>query len=105
MVLLTNGSVLVHGGSGSASSSYYELTPNLSGSFSNSYINGTWSDAGSSSVGRLFDGTVVLPSGEVMVVGGEYSSDEGVHQYGRDLQPSHQQMEHHRQLPAEQLRR
>jgi hypothetical protein len=27
MVLLTNGSVLVHGGSGNASSAYYELTP------------------------------------------------------------------------------
>ena len=77
MVLLTNGTVLVHGGGGSQSSSYYELTPNLSGSFSNSYINGTWSNAALSNVGRLFDGTVVLPSGEVMVVGGEYSSDGG----------------------------
>ena len=87
MVLLTNGSVLVHGGGDSDSSSYYLLTPNLSGSFSNSYINGTWSNAASSNVGRLYDGTVVLPSGEVMVVGGEYASDKGDTNTGEIFNP------------------
>jgi hypothetical protein len=49
----------------------------LSGSYSNSYINGTWSTVDSSNVARLFDGTVVLPNGQVLVVGGEYSGSQG----------------------------
>ena len=71
VLLLTDGTVLAQGrGSNSCGRVWYQLSPNASGS----YINGTWS-AGSApmSLGRLYFASHVLPSGEVWVLGGEYS--------------------------------
>lgn len=70
MQLLSNGSVLVHGGAGSASNSFYVLTPDASGN----YANGTWTTTGSFNEPRLFYTSAVLPSGKVFAVGGEYPS-------------------------------
>jgi|GEM_PF-3499000 len=70
MQLLSNGSVLVHGGSGGASNSFYVLTPDASGN----YANGTWTTTGSMNEPRLFYTSAVLPSGKVFAVGGEYPS-------------------------------
>src|SRR5689334_4244348 len=51
LMLLSDGTVMVHGGSGTtASSSWYRLTPDGSGS----YINGTWSLLPAMNTGRLF---------------------------------------------------
>ena len=69
MVLLSDGSVMVHGGGGQASSTFYRLQSDSTGSFSN----GTWSTLGSMSLERLFATSVVLPSGKVMTMGGEYT--------------------------------
>ncbi|HEV8001664.1 MAG TPA: kelch repeat-containing protein, partial [Planctomycetaceae bacterium] len=72
-LLLSNGTLLVHGtnGNGGVSADWYEVTPDSTGG----YINGTWSQAASMNVGRLYFGSVVLPNGNVFVVGGEYATD------------------------------
>jgi len=67
MMLLSNGSVMVQGGD--SVPTWYNLTPDSTGSF----INGTWSQLKSMSIGRLYDGSAVLPNGDVFVVGGEYT--------------------------------
>jgi hypothetical protein len=72
-MLLSDGSVMVHGGWGNQSSAFYKLTPDASGN----YIDGSWTTLASMSVARLYYGSVVLPNGNVVVVGGEYSSVGG----------------------------
>jgi len=72
-LLLPNGQLFVHGGGGNGpSTSWYLVTPDSTGS----YVDGTWTVAGSMNVGRLYFGSTVLPNGEVFVVGGEYATDE-----------------------------
>ena len=71
MMLLSDGTVLVHGGHDSTSSNWFELTPNASGS----YINGTFTQVASSNISRLFFTSDMLPNGKVLVLGGEYSND------------------------------
>ena len=68
-MLLSNGKVMIQGGSDSASKNWYELTPNASGS----YINGTFSHVAKANLERLFFASNVLPDGRVFVLGGEYS--------------------------------
>jgi hypothetical protein len=73
LMLLSDGTVMVHGGSGSiASSSWYDLIPDSTGS----YINGSWSKLGSMNTGRLYFTSDVLKDGRVFVVGGEYSGPD-----------------------------
>jgi hypothetical protein len=73
-LLLPNGDLMVHGsglpGSG-VSANWYEITPDGSGS----YANGTWTQLASMNVARLDFSSVVLPNGDVFVLGGEYASD------------------------------
>jgi hypothetical protein len=68
-VVLTDGTIMVHGGAGIASASWYKLTPSSTGS----YTAGTWSTLASSHVARLDTATEVLQNGEVWNIGGEYS--------------------------------
>jgi hypothetical protein len=69
MMLLSDGTVMVMGGSDNASNVWYGLTPDSTGS----YVKGTWFQLASSSVQRLFAPMVTLPDGRVMILGGEYS--------------------------------
>jgi autotransporter-associated beta strand protein len=71
MMLLSDGTVMIHGGADNTSSSWYRLTPDSSGS----YINGTFSTLASSNLKRLFFTSDMLPNGKVLVIGGEYSND------------------------------
>jgi hypothetical protein len=74
MVLLTDGTVMVHqmtsGGFGTGQ--WVRLTPDSSGS----YLNGTWSTMPSlpSGYAPLFFASAVLPDGRVVVEGGEYNN-------------------------------
>ncbi|MDB5358231.1 MAG: hypothetical protein JWN24_4684 [Phycisphaerales bacterium] len=83
MMLLSDGSVMVHGSTnfiqnggtpGSfynvSSAAWYKLSPQ-----GNDYHDGTWSTLASMNVPRKFFGANVLPSGKVFVVGGEYTLD------------------------------
>jgi hypothetical protein len=67
MLLLTDGTVMVQGGS--VSKHWYKLTPNSSGS----YINGSFTALATMSIERLYGGTAVLPNGKVLYVGGEFT--------------------------------
>jgi uncharacterized repeat protein (TIGR03803 family) len=67
MLLLTDGTVIAQGAG--ISSAWYKLTPDSSGS----YVNGTWSQLASMSTPREYGGSMVLPNGDVLFVGGEYS--------------------------------
>ena len=68
MMLLTDGTVMVQGGgSAGTTNTWYQLTPDGSGS----YANGTWAPLASMHVGRLYYGSNILPDGRVFVVGGE----------------------------------
>lgn len=70
MLLLTDGSIMAQDyTNGSCSAKWYRLQPDSTGS----YVNGTWSALASMSTGRLFFASVMLPSGKVFVLGGEYS--------------------------------
>lgn len=76
-VLLTDGSVLVNSMFFSSHSDpWYRLVPDSTGS----YINGTWSNAGSlpSGYNPLYFASSVLPSGQVVVMGGEYNNGSAV---------------------------
>jgi hypothetical protein len=76
-VLLTDGSVLVNSMfSSSHSDPWYRLVPDSTGS----YINGTWSNAGSlpSGYNPLYFASSVLPNGQVVVMGGEYNNGSPV---------------------------
>jgi hypothetical protein len=69
LMLLSDGTVMVQGGADTASTSWYKLTPDSTGS----YINGTWSQLASMHTGRLAYASNVLTDGRVFVLGGEYS--------------------------------
>ncbi len=69
MMLLSDGTVMVHGGSGNASRNFYELTPNAQGS----YVHGSWTRMPRMKLARLYYNSDVLTGGKVLVVGGEYS--------------------------------
>ena len=66
-LLLTDGTVIVQG----ASTSWYKLTPDITGS----YLNGTWSQIASlpSNYDPLYFASAVLPDGRVVINGGEYN--------------------------------
>jgi hypothetical protein len=75
MLLLTDGSVLVHNadgssGAGSGGNDWYRLSPNDAGS----YRNGSWSGALRMTTERQFFATGVLADGRVFAVGGEYAT-------------------------------
>ena len=69
LLLLSDGTVMVQGGADTASTAWYKLTPDSTGS----YINGTWSQLASMHIGRLAYASNILPDGRVFVMGGEYS--------------------------------
>lgn len=69
MMLFTDGTVFVHGGAGNASRTFYELTPDSHGS----YIHGTWTRLPRMKIARLYYSSDVLPSGNVLILGGEYT--------------------------------
>lgn len=73
MILLTNGTVLVQsdGANASGSGKWWLLRPNSAGS----YVDGTWSKAGSLPAGYapLYFASAVLPDGRVIIMGGEYN--------------------------------
>ena len=71
MLLLTDGTVMVQGSG--VSSTWNKLTPSSSGN----YVNGTWSSIASMGTPRLYYGSNVLPSGQVFVLGGEYTDPFG----------------------------
>ena len=71
--LLTDGRVLVHQYNGTQ---WWIFTPDINGS----YLNGTWSAAGSMQNGYqpLYFANAVLPDGRVIVEGGEYNNLQAV---------------------------
>src|ERR1041385_6789708 len=71
MLLLTDGTVLVHSEQ-SSSSQWYKLTPDAGGS----YVNGTWSSIASMPAGYapLYFASAMLPDGRMIVEGGEYNN-------------------------------
>ncbi len=75
-MLLTDGSVLVINSGCAATGNWYRLVPDSTGS----YANGTWSAAGNLPNGYnpLYFASQVLPSGAVVVMGGEYNACNGV---------------------------
>lgn len=73
MVLLTDGSVLVNSFFFEThADKWYRLIPNSSGS----YVDGTWVSAGTAPSGYnpLYFASSVLPSGQVVIIGGEYNN-------------------------------
>jgi hypothetical protein len=76
-LLLNDGSVLVNSMFfQNHSDPWYRLVPDKTGS----YINGTWSNAGSlpSGYNPLYFASALLPSGQVVVMGGEYNNGSAV---------------------------
>lgn len=74
MLLLTDGSVLVHNGYTSSignASQWLRLTPDASGA----YETGTWSGQLDMEYARQWFASGVLPDGRVFVIGGEVSTD------------------------------
>jgi hypothetical protein len=72
-LLLTDGSVLVNSFYfENHSDKWYRLFPDKTGS----YVNGTWIDAGAAPKGYnpLYFASAVLPSGNVVIIGGEYNN-------------------------------
>jgi hypothetical protein len=74
--LLTDGSVLVINSGCDATGNWYRLVPDKTGS----YINGKWSAAGNMPTGYnpLYFASQVVPSGAVVVMGGEYNACNSV---------------------------
>jgi hypothetical protein len=71
-LLLTDGTVMVQAlKSGTGSRSWWKLTPDSKGN----YVNGTWSQLASlpAGYGPLYYASAVLPSGQVVINGGEYN--------------------------------
>src|SRR5579884_160516 len=74
MMLLPNGTVMAQGqGNNGVSNTWYQLTPDATGN----YAKGTWSQLASMSLERLYYASNVLPSDNVLVLGGEYSGPNG----------------------------
>ncbi len=76
-LLLTDGSVLVNSMFfENHADPWYRLVPDSTGS----YINGTWSNAGTlpSGYNPLYFGSSVLPSGQVVIMGGEYNNGSAI---------------------------
>ena len=88
MMLLPDGRVMAVGyNAGQTSKNWYALTPDSTGD----YVNGTWSTLASMSLERLFFASNVLPSGKVLVQGGEYSdpfSDQNLVNSGQIYDPA-----------------
>jgi hypothetical protein len=82
MIQLSDGTVMVQ--EGNTSSQWFKLTPDLFGN----YVNGTWSQLASMQVARQYYGSNVLPSGKLLVVGGEYSSAGGDTNTGEIFDPT-----------------
>lgn len=77
VMLLSNGCALVNSFYFSNHSDpWYQYCPDSTGS----YLNGTWSKAGTLPTGYnpLYFGSEVLPNGQVTVIGGEYNNGSGV---------------------------
>jgi hypothetical protein len=70
MMLLSDGTVMVQSSGDLSNQNWYLLSPDKTGS----YVNGTWSSLAPMNTKRLDYSSVVLPSGDVMVLGGEYSN-------------------------------
>jgi hypothetical protein len=84
MTLLSDGTAMVQGGgSAGPANTWYQLTPDASGS----YVNGTWTSLAMMRVQRLYYGSNVLPDGTVFLVGGEYSSEGGFSRSGEIYDP------------------
>jgi hypothetical protein len=66
MIQGTDGTILVQSYDGH---SWARLTPSLTGS----YINGTWTMLASAPIARLYFANQILPNGNLLIVGGEYS--------------------------------
>src|ERR1051326_6948099 len=75
MLLLTDGSVLVHHAYGKQ---WLRLTPDNKGDYSNP----SWSGELDMSFDRQFFATAVLRDGRVCAIGGEYSSDKSLNPSG-----------------------
>lgn len=71
MMLLSDGRVMVQGGG--VTNAWEALKPDATGS----YVNGTFSPLASMHLQRLYFASNVLPTGNVLVVGGEYSGPSG----------------------------
>src|SRR5262249_3284499 len=67
MILLSDGTVMVQGGSGqeAVTRSWYRLTPNSAGS----YIDGTWTELTFMTLARLYYAANVLRDGRVFILG------------------------------------
>lgn len=78
MTTLSDGDILAQGGNNNASDEWFELAPDGSGS----YDDGSWYQLADSNVGRLYYGSALLPSGQLMVLGGEDtdSNDGSAHE-------------------------
>jgi len=74
MLLLTDGTVMVSNQVNGSYDVWLKLTPDSHGS----YINGTWTTLASMSIQRLYFASVILPSGKLWVLGGEYSAAHGL---------------------------
>jgi hypothetical protein len=76
LVLLTDGTVLIHEEQDSSPQKWYKLTPDKTGS----YVNGTVKPIAStsSSYGPLYFGSAVLPDGRYIIEGGEYNNGSAV---------------------------
>lgn len=77
MLLLTDGSVMVQGYV--PADNWMHLTPDANGS----YVNGTWTNLASMSTPRLYFASHILPSGNVWVLGGEYTGNPLVATWSR----------------------
>ena len=80
MLLLTDGSALVHDGNSRTSTGWggpdwYRLTPDEAGR----YHSGRWSRRLPMAIGRLDFASGVLADGRVYVVGGEFTSGSSAH--------------------------
>ena len=84
MLLQPDGTVMVEGGAATPSQDWYKLTPDSSGN----YADGTWSSLAPMNVGRRFFASDVLPSGNVFVAGGEYSTAGGDTNTGEIYNPA-----------------
>jgi hypothetical protein len=67
MLVRADGAIMAQQSGGRA---WYQLTPDAIGN----YTNGSWTNLGSMTNSRLYYASDVLPSGNVFVLGGEYSS-------------------------------